>query len=150
MVSGSPAASTTGSTTAATTTSACPVLTLGNPSPGDTLPEGGLVISGGATAPGGITRVDLFLGARDQGGTFLGSAVPGSAPGGNPNAWSVLVTIPNLSRGLDFAAYAIANNGQETTITFPVFVGTVPAVTSGAATPTPIPQTQTMTSTCAH
>jgi hypothetical protein len=131
---------------------ACPILTLGNPNPGDTMAQGGLVISGGAVIPGlspapGVTRVDLFLGERDQGGTFLGSAVPGNGNAG-PTSWSVEVTVPNLGRGTDFAAYAIGANGQETTITFPVFVGVPPTRSATGATPTPIPQTQTFASTC--
>jgi len=56
--------------------------------------------------------------------------------------------VPNLGRGVDFAAYAIGDNGQEQSITFPVFVGTPPILTSGAATPTPVPQTQVISSTC--
>lgn len=133
--------------------SVCPVLSLGNPNPADDLTPGGFVISGTAYDPSatqgpGIARVDLFLGERDSGGTFLGSAVPGNAPGGNPRAFTVEVQVPALNRGVDFAAYAIsAGNGQQTTITFPVFVGTPPTNTTGP-TPTPIPTTETLTSTC--
>jgi hypothetical protein len=135
-----------------TTSTSCPTLSLGNPNPGDNLIAGGLVISGSASEPGansgsGVERVDLFLGARDQGGTFLGSAVPG-ASGTNPNAWSVEVQVPNLGRGVNFAAYAIGDNGQEQCISFPVFVGTPPILSSGAPTPTPVPQTQLISSTC--
>jgi hypothetical protein len=92
--------------------------------------------------------VDLFLGERDQGGLFLGSGVPGTDVNGNPNGFNVEVSIPNLGRGLDFAAYAIGNNGQETAITFPVFVGTQVVNRNIVATPTPVPTTETMTSTC--
>lgn len=145
-----------GAPAAVAPSNACPVLSLANPGPGDTMQAGGLVISGAAMDPAaatsgssGVQRVDLFLGERDQGGMFLGSAVPG-AVGTNPNAFSVEVTVPNLGKGLDFAAYAIGTNGQETTITFPVFVGSQPANSAGAATPTPIPTTQTVTSTCTH
>jgi hypothetical protein len=154
VVSGTPAAAppVAGGGVAA---NACPVLSLGNPSPGDRIPAGGLVLSGsafvaGANPPPGVTRVDLFLGARDQGGTFLGSGIPGTGAGGNPAAWSVEVTVPNLGRGADFAAYAIGANGQETTITFPVFVGAEPTRSATGATPTPVPQTQTFFSTCGH
>ncbi|MBV9329899.1 MAG: hypothetical protein JO352_39865 [Chloroflexi bacterium] len=132
---------------------ACPVLSVGNPGPGDTLNPGGLVISGSATLPlasqgQGVSRVDLFLGERDQGGTFLGSAVPGSGPGG-AGSWSTSVTIPDLGRSLDFAAYAIGANGQQTAITFPVWVGSLPTRVPGTApTPTPIPTTMSTTSTC--
>jgi hypothetical protein len=131
---------------------ACPVLTVGNPSPGGLVPSGGQVMSGSAAVPNatsgtGVLRVDLFLGERDQGGLFLGSAMPGSGSAG-PASWSLQVTVPNLSRGLDFAAYAIGNNGQETATTFPVFVGAVPTRTSVGATPTPIPTTSNTTTTC--
>jgi hypothetical protein len=131
----------------------CPTLSLGNPNPGDDLTAGGLIISGtafesGTNSGAGVSRVDLFLGERDSGGLFLGSGVPGSAAGGNPDAFSVEVQVPNLGRGVDFAAYAIGANGQEQVVTFPVFVGTQPMMNSGAPTPTPIPVTQTVTSTC--
>jgi hypothetical protein len=150
----SPATSTTTTARAgAATTSACPTLSLANPGPGDTLTAGGLIISGTAIDPGagtgsGVQRVDLFLGPRDQGGTFLGSGVPGT--GGSANSFSVEVQVPNLGRGVEFSAYAIGANGQEEVVSFPVFVGSPPQLTSGAATPTPVPATQTITSTCAR
>jgi hypothetical protein len=128
----------------------CPVLSVANPSPGDTVTAGGLVISGtafdpAATQGAGISRVDLFLGERDQGGTILGSATPGE--GGNPRAFSLEVQVPKLNRGVDFAAYAIsAVTGQETAVTFPVFVGA--PTTNGMATPTPVPTTESVTNTC--
>jgi hypothetical protein len=154
-VSMTPSAAT--STGAMTASNACPVLTVANPGPGDTLNAGDVFISGSAMDPAaamsgnsGVERVDLFLGARDQGGTFLGSGVPGTGPGSSPAAFTVKVTVPDLGRGADFAAYAIGDNGQETTITFPVFVGNTPVNTSGLSTPTPVPQTQTHTSTCTH
>jgi hypothetical protein len=129
----------------------CPILTVANPSPGDDLVAGGVVISGSAQDPAatqgsGVARVDLFLGERDQGGTFLGSAVPGEVAGGAPDLYSVQVTVPALNRGVDFAAYAISSvTGQETAVTFPIFVGT-PTKTS--TTPTPVPTTMNVTSTC--
>jgi hypothetical protein len=142
--------------TTTTSANACPVLSLANPNPGDTLTAGNMFISGLASVPGnssgsGVSRVDLFLGARDDGGSFLGSGVPGTGMAGNPDAFNVEVTVPNLGRGVDFAAYAIGANGQEQVTTFPVFVGAEP--TRGPATgptPTPIPATQIVTSTCTH
>src|SRR5690349_4497207 len=61
----------------------CPVLSVGNPNPGDNISAGGYVINGEAfdrasQSGAGITSVDLFLGERDQGGMFLGSGVPGT------------------------------------------------------------------------
>jgi hypothetical protein len=146
-----PAAPATG---AGVGTNACPVLTIANPNPGGLVPAGGQVMSGSAVSPNatsgtGILRVDLFLGERDQGGQFLGSAMPGSGTAG-PNSWSIEVSVPNLGRGVDFAAYAIGTNGQQTATTFPVFVGAVPTRTSVGATPTPIPTTSTTTTTCGH
>jgi hypothetical protein len=128
----------------------CPVLMLANPNPGDFMVAGGLVISGlafdpGASSGSGISRVDLFLGERDQGGLFLGTAVPGAAAGSDPRAFSLTVQVPSVNRGTDFAAYAIADSGQQTSVTFPVFVG-VPSVTS--ATPTPIGTSRTVTTSC--
>jgi len=134
--------------------SLCPVLSVANPSPGDSILSGGLVISGLAFDPGyangsGVSSVQLFLGPRDEGGLILGTAVPGSVAGGNPNAFSIEVTIPNsLNRGVDFAAYAMSVTGQETAVTFPIFVG-VPGNTSGA-TPTPVATNETVTSSCDH
>jgi hypothetical protein len=133
---------------ASTAANSCPVLSLGNPNPGDKLTPGNMFISGVATAPGGVTRVDLFLGERDQGGTFLGSGIPGTGSGDNPAAFNVEVKVPALGRGLDFAAYAIGANGQEQVVTFPVLVGPEPTRTSVGPTPTPIPTTRTVTSTC--
>jgi hypothetical protein len=133
---------------------ACPILTIGNPTPGGLVPAGGQVMSGSAAVPNlapgtGILRVDLFLGERDQGGQFLGSAMPGSGSAG-PASWSITVTVPDLGRGLDFAAYAIGTNGQETATTFPVFVGAVPTRSGVGATPTPIPTTSNTTTTCSR
>jgi hypothetical protein len=141
-----------GGTAPANPANACPVLTLGNPNPGDVVSEGDLVISGGAFIAGanpapGVSRVDLFLGPRDQGGTFLGSGVPGTGQAG-PTSWSALVTVPDWGRSSTFAAYAIGANGSESTIQFPVFVGAVPPRSGVGATPTPIPQTVTTASSC--
>jgi hypothetical protein len=102
-----PAASLPASSTTTTSANGCPVLSLANPNPGDTMTAGNMFISGQASVPGGssssgVERVDLFLGARDAGGTFLGSAVPGTGMAGNPEAFNVEVTVPNLGRGVDF------------------------------------------------
>jgi hypothetical protein len=60
----------------------------------------------------------------------------------------VEVQVPNINRGLDFAAYAISSvTGQETVVTFPVLVGSPPAK-NPVATPTPIPSVETVTTTC--
>jgi hypothetical protein len=145
------ASTSTGSTSSTSGANACPILSVANPQPGNTIVAGGLVISGSAYDPAatqgsGIARVDLFLGEQEQGGTILGSAVPG-ANGSDPRMFSIEVQVPKLNRGVDFAAYAIsAVTGQETAVTFPVFVG-VPT-TNGVATPTPVPTTMNVTNTC--
>jgi hypothetical protein len=151
-----PVASATGvgapSTTLASSSRGCPVLSLANPGPGDKISEGGLVVFGtaydpAATSDSGIARVDLFLGFRDNGGIALGSAVPGVRVGGNPRAFSLTVDLPDTDSTTVFAAYAIsAITGQETVVSFPLFVGS--PVRSFGATPTPIPSTLTLTSTC--
>jgi hypothetical protein len=148
-----PAAAATSVPAAQTGGTNCPVLTLGNPQPGDHLSAGDLVISGGAFLAGGspapgVSRVDLFLGARDAGGTYLGTGIPGEGTAG-PTSWSATVDIPDLGRGQDFVAYATGTNGQQTSISFPVFVGT-PNRASTGPTPTPIPQTVTITTSCGH
>src|SRR3954453_22947097 len=69
--------------------STCPVLDVGNPNAGDTLTMGDLDVSGVAFDPitgsgSGVSHVDFFLGPRDQGGTIIGTAVPGQATFDNP------------------------------------------------------------------
>src|SRR5579864_3732753 len=71
-LTGLPAAAQT-APAAPTAVQSCPVLSIGNPNPGDKVTAGGYVISGEAFDPAsqsgaGITSVDLFLGERDQGG----------------------------------------------------------------------------------
>lgn len=136
----------------AASTNGCPVLSLGNPGPGDHLNPGGYVISGtaydpNATSGSGVTRVDFFLDPRDTGGQFLGSAVPGSNSS-NPTAFSTTVQVPNLGRGKTFSAYAIsAVTGQETVIMFSVLVG-IPPTSTSSSTATPVPTNTTTTMTC--
>ena len=152
-VSAAPAASASMSsapaTTAAITVSAAPVLQVANPNAGDTLLLGDYVISGLAYVPGqsssegvGVDRVEFFLGNRDEGGTFLGSATPGQSADLNATPGSLLamggfvtrVTVPSQIKGsATFFAYAHSSvTGQETVISEPVFVGAPP-------TPTPHP-----------
>jgi hypothetical protein len=150
----SAAPTTAGSTTAPVTTvamSGAPVLQVANPSSGDTLLLGDYIISGLAYAPGqsssqgvGVDRVEFFLGDRNAGGLFLGSAVPGQSAELNAAQGSLLamggfvtkVTVPSqIKGGTTFFAYATnAVTGQETVVSVPVFVGAGP-------TPTPRPST---------
>jgi hypothetical protein len=131
-----------------------PVLQLGNPNPGDLLPTGDIVFSGvafdpAATSRPGITSVDLFLGSRDTGGVFLGSAVPGTSAT-SPNAWQITANLPSgINGGRDFFAYATSSlTGQQTSIDVPVFVGAQPTPTPVGNAPTPVPLSETTTSTC--
>ena len=145
-------------------TGGSPALQLANPSPGDVLATGDYVVSGTASETGSIsgdtiTRVDLFLGHRDAGGLFLGSAVPGqSASSFTPGSllamtsFSITTTLPSSSNGEhDFVAYASSSaNGQETSVSVPVFIGAPPVPTphsAGNTSVATIPLTSTTTST---
>lgn len=151
----SAAQATTGSSTAPATTAAVamssqPVLQLANPNAGDMLLLGDYVISGLAYVPNtsqtgiGVDRVELFLGDRDAGGTFLGSAVPGQSAQLNATPGSLLamggfatrVTVPSQIRGnAMFFAYARSSvTGQETVVSVPVFVGAAPTPTPHSST----------------
>jgi len=114
-----------------------PFLQLADPNPGDVLPTGDLIVSGiafdpGATDGSGISHVDLFLGSRDDGGVILGSVAP------TGRAFSVRASVPNTANGSrDFVAYAFsAADGQQTSVSIPVFIGAAP-------TPTPTSSTST-------
>src|SRR5919199_1176827 len=119
----------------------CPVFSLANPNPGDFLAGGGYIVSGSAFDPlasqgAGVSRIDFFLGSRDQGGLFLGSTVPGA--GANARDFQVQLTIPSSGRsnGTDFVAYAYdANSSGETTISVPVFIDTLPTSASSSSQP---------------
>ncbi|HLZ25838.1 MAG TPA: hypothetical protein VKV73_00785 [Chloroflexota bacterium] len=131
--------------------SVAPVLQVANPNANDTLLLGDYIISGLAYVPGqtgsqgvGVNRVDFFLGNRDAGGVFLGSAVPGQSAELNAAQGSLLamggfvtkVTVPSqIHGGTTFFAYATNSiTGQESVVSVPVFVGAAP-------TPTPRPST---------
>lgn len=130
-----------------------PVLELANPAPGALLSSGDIIVSGTAYDPAanqgaGISRVDLFLGSRDEGGIFLGSAVPGEdiLPGVTPGsalgqtAFQLKVTLPSTpTGGQAIHAYAYSSlTGKTTELSMPVFVSIEPTATpsdSGAAKP---------------
>ncbi len=109
-----------------------PVLSLANPNSGDVVLHGNYVVSGMAYDPNvanggnGIERVDLFLGPRDSGGLFLGSAVPG-----RDNDFQVEITIPGaMTGGREFIAYAYSTvDGAMTSVSVPVYVGEAPTAT---------------------
>jgi hypothetical protein len=127
------------------------VLQVANPGPGALLPSGDIVISGvafdpAATEGAGVTRVDLFLGDRDQGGLYLGSAVPGEdvmqglTPGSQAAMQSFQVKVlipPTLTGGTDLRAYArSALTGDETVVSTPVYLAIAP---TPMATPAAVP-----------
>jgi hypothetical protein len=135
------------------------VLQLANPNPGDLLPTGDIIVSGvafdpAATSGPGIERVDLFLGQRDAGGTFLGSAVPATNASGQTRAFQIDADIPSsIAGGRDFVAYAYSSvNGQQTSLSLPVNVGVsptaVPSGSPGNPAPTPVPAIATLLSSC--
>jgi hypothetical protein len=138
-----------------------PILQLSNPSAGDVLLTGDYIVSGsaweiGGAAGEGVSRVDLFLGNRDAGGLFLGSAVPGQGASdftaGSELAmtgFAITTTVPNIANGgHDFVGYAYSPNGQETSVSVPIFVGAPPVPTPQTSTsPAPIPLVSTTTHT---
>jgi hypothetical protein len=125
--------------------STCPVLDVGNPNPGDSLTTGDLNVSGVAFDPitgsgTGVSHIDFFLGARDQGGTIIGTAVPGASLG-NPRTFQTTLSIPDVSRDDTLVVYATsANSGAITSVAMPVRVNPRTTTTaSGNPTPTPVP-----------
>jgi hypothetical protein len=126
-----------------------PVLQLLNPGPGDFVSSGDLWIAGTAFDPAaiegsGVSRVDLFLGERDKGGLYLGSAVPGQdiLQGLTPQSlaaqrsFQLKVEMPsNISGGMDLRAYAYsAVTGNSTVVSTPIYLNADPS-----RMPTPVP-----------
>lgn len=126
-----------------------PVLQLANPAPGALLASGDYIVSGTAYDPAaasgaGITRVDLFLGSRDDGGVFLGSAVPGEdmmqgVTPGTPlgdSAFQLKVTLPSTLGGSQaIHAYAYSSvTGRATELSMPVFLSLEPTATPSDST----------------
>jgi hypothetical protein len=99
-------------------------LSVGNPSPGDTIKGGNLVIEGSAfdsaaDSGTGIDAVNIFLGERDAGGMMLGSA---DDPGAS--IWSAQVKLPTKQTGIHtlwFYAHS-AVTGEETAVSIPVMI----------------------------
>jgi hypothetical protein len=125
-----------------------PVLDLANPGAGDVVLFGDYVVSGLAYDPAvadgsGVSHVELFLGNRDEGGLFLGEAVPGTDRLPNvsdgsrlaQDGFQIKITVPGtVSGGHDLFVYATSMTGQETVMRVPIYVGTAPL-------PTPRPST---------
>jgi hypothetical protein len=141
----------------ATTPSDWPVLQLANPNPGDVVANGDYIVSGTAYDPAakqgaGVSRVDLFLGSRDEGGMFLGSAVPGQdlIPGADLDSrlaqtgFQIKVTMPTTTGGEDFYAYAYSSlTGKTTNVSMPIFLGVAPTPTPSTTTAVTRPSLET-------
>lgn len=136
-----------------------PVIEMANPSPGAVLPSGDILVSGTAYDPAatdgaGVSRVELFLGDRDSGGVFLGSATPGVnlIPGTTPNTrlaqtgFQIKVTLPsNTPASQDFTAYAYSSvTGLETSVSMPIYVGAAPTATPSGTTASAPPSAETL------
>jgi len=106
--------------------SSCPALDLSNPNPGDQVSPGDYVLSGVVLNPvtgtaSGVSRIDFFLGARDQGGSIVGTTIP-SAP-----KFSTTITFPQVNRFDTLVAYAYADSGATTAVGVPIQIGSVPS-----------------------
>jgi Bacterial Ig domain len=143
----------------------CPTLTVDNPSPGAQISAGKYVVSGAAFDPSassgtGVSRVDFFLGLRDQGGVSLGTAIPGettaAAPGQPANTssrlggFAVQLDFGSISRGDNLVAYAYASSsGAVTTVSIPVLIGVLATPTPTGQSGTPVvPSGVTTTANC--
>ncbi len=115
-----------------------PTLMVANPSPGDTITPGSLVMQGVAfdqfaTDGTGVDRVSVFLGGRESGGTFLGDAMLGLPNFMDPGARAQFdnagwrLTTPALQgsgNGETLFVYARSSvTGIETVTQIPVVIG---------------------------
>lgn len=122
---------------------------LGNPSPGSRIEPGKFVVVGRAVDAraqqgSGIARIDFFLDSRDAGGIFVGTTVPGQAPGSAPTAFNTTLSLPKLIGGHQLVAYArSAVTSQEGLVSIPIALGedpskafiTIPPAQSATCTP---------------
>jgi hypothetical protein len=141
-------------------------LELENPQPGDTLLTGtqvvlnGIAFDNGSTSGSGISSVTAYLGARDAGGMFLGTAQlgqpnPKAAAGSQfANAGFTLRTpaMPAGNGGRSIFTYAKSTVGNaEATLETPIYLNVAPTPVKGqvptAVLPTPPPCTPTPTAT---
>jgi hypothetical protein len=113
-------------------------LQLLNPSPGDALPPGTVIVQGVAFDPSapaaavaGVDSVTVFLDDRDQGGTMLGTATLGqpnplAAPGSQvaTAGFTLNVLVPNRKGQHTLVIYAHSSvTGIETALRVPVKLG---------------------------
>ena len=128
-----PAAAQVGDVTSsgASTPANCTIqLSVGNPNPGDqeiphTLIMSGTAVDTTAASGAGIAQVQVFLGNRDQGGAFIGTATFVDNPADAPGAWSITSVIPaNISGGQSVFVYGTSSvSGQAAFVSIPVVVG---------------------------
>jgi hypothetical protein len=137
-----------------------------NPSPGDVLSTGTSVVINGvafdtrSTTGPGIASVSAYLGNRDTGGMFLGSATLGQ-PNPLVSSGSQLAdagftlrtsTLPSGNGGRSLFIYAkSAVDGTEGILEIPIFLNAAPTPVKGQVPtpvlPTPAPCTPTPTAT---
>jgi hypothetical protein len=108
----------------------CPIqLALANPAPGAVLVPLSVVINGTAvdqtaTQGTGISQVQVFLGARDNGGVFLGNAVF-SMTTDTPGFWMFQANFPDSAMGpAELFTYATSDvSGQVASVGVPILIG---------------------------
>jgi hypothetical protein len=138
------------------------IIDVSNPNPGASLNAGGNVVITGtaydqaATSGSGISSVTAYLGSRDAGGIYLGTATLGQSTGGaGPAASGGFTlrssTLPVGSGSRSIFVYAqSAISGNTASVEVPVYLGPVPTAVKGqvptavlptppACTPTPTP-----------
>jgi hypothetical protein len=99
-------------------------LSIGNPSPNDTIKVGAFTVQGDAfdkvaSSGSGIDRIDIFLDNRDSGGTFLSTATLGTT-----SFWQAVLNLPSNQTGLHelwFYAHSSAT-GQTLAVSVPVTI----------------------------
>jgi hypothetical protein len=110
-------------------------LEVSNPSPGDKVPVGDMVIHGvsydrSATSGTGVDRVSLFQGTRGSGGTLLAEATLGMPnPFAAPDTqfddagWAATISIPNTPGPMTLSVYAhSAVSDHESTVAVPMMI----------------------------
>ncbi|MBV8718816.1 MAG: hypothetical protein JO020_03675 [Chloroflexi bacterium] len=135
---------------------------LENPAPGDTLMTGtqvvinGIAFDTGSTSGPGISSVSVYLGPRDAGGLFLGTAILGQA---NPNVPSSsqfatagftlrtpALPAGNGGRSIDVYARSLVGNA-EGTLEVPIFLNAAPTPVRGQVPTAVVPPPPTCTPT---
>jgi hypothetical protein len=128
-----------------------PSLTVWNPSAGDRLLQGSLVMQGIAFDPAassgtGIDRVSVFLGDRDAGGVHLGNAVMDSTdtPTNTVRGGWTLATTVLRGTGVARTLYVYAHSGlsgREAVTLIPILIGNVVHPRGGGGISSETPRT---------